>query len=57
MHRQLPLNIISQFIDINQIDYNEITKILKNTLVDKGMLFIEVNFTFLNALIIDFRNK
>ena len=36
MHRQLPLNIISQLININQIDYDEMTKILRNTLTDKG---------------------
>ena len=35
LHRQLPLNIISQHVDVAQIDYAEITKVLRNTLVDK----------------------
>jgi hypothetical protein len=37
MHKQLPLNIISQFVNINKIEYDEMTKILKNTLTDKGI--------------------
>ncbi len=36
LHKQLPLNILSQYIELNNIDNNEITKILRNTLTDKG---------------------
>lgn len=35
LHRQLPLNIISQHIDLAQTDPAEITKVLRNTLMDK----------------------
>lgn len=35
LHRQLPLNIISQHVDLAQIDYAEVTKVLRNTLMDK----------------------
>jgi hypothetical protein len=37
MHKQLPLNIISQFVNINKIEYDEMTKILKTTLTDTGI--------------------
>ena len=37
MHKQLPLNIISQFVNINKLEYDEMTKILKNTLTEKGI--------------------
>ncbi|CAF1056560.1 unnamed protein product [Brachionus calyciflorus] len=36
LHRLLPLNLISQYLDLSKIDYNEMTKMLRNTLVDKG---------------------
>ena len=36
LHRQLPLNIISQLVDITKVDNAEMTKILRNTLTDKG---------------------
>jgi hypothetical protein len=36
LHRKLPLNIIYESIDIHKLDYDEIMKILKNTLIDIG---------------------
>ena len=36
LHRQLPINIISQYLDITKLDNAEMTKILRNTLTDKG---------------------
>ena len=49
MHKQLPLNIISQFVNINKLEYDEMTKILKNTLT----LWKELkgNFNFQKELI------
>ena len=35
LHKQLPLNIMNQYIDITKFDHSEMTKILKNTLIDK----------------------
>jgi hypothetical protein len=41
LHKQLPLNIISQHIDITQLDHAEMTKMLRITLIDKGEFFYE----------------
>lgn len=36
LHKKLPLNIISQYIDINTLNNSQMTKILRNTLTDTG---------------------
>ena len=46
LHKQLPFNIITQYIDITQLDHSEMTKMLKNTLTDKGN--IARDFFFIN---------
>ena len=42
LHKQLPLNIVSQYVELNNIDNKEMTKILRNTLTDKGELSIQI---------------
>lgn len=39
IHQELPLNIISQLVNVDKIEYEEMTKILRNTLTDKGTFF------------------
>lgn len=36
LHKKLPLNIISQYIEINTLNKSQMTKILRNTLTDTG---------------------
>lgn len=37
LHRKLPLNIISQHVDINTLDSRQMTQILRNTLTETGI--------------------
>lgn len=43
LHKHLPLNIISQYVEIGEIDNAELTKILRNTLIDKGNRFFLID--------------
>ena len=46
LHKQIPLNIISQYVEIANIDNNEITKILRQTYTNKGFFNLRLFFKF-----------